>query len=191
MHYTVGPVLAPALRDACPGFPPCSAGLGGGGAKALAGTIVMRNVSVARNSAADGGAFEVAKQEGSNLFPTMLLVSVSFLLHCFLAAAGHLPQAFVRCAGSAQSSMLVERRSATMGRQPLHPCEGCGVQDSVVSGNTATGQGSVCNVGNAEMVSFTNVTFDENSGDLGHRSGGLTCSTPMNKLRLQQCTAVT
>ena len=62
-----------------PDHPPCSAGLGGGGAKALAGTIVMRNVSVLRNSAADGGAFEVAKQEGSNLFPTMLLVSVSFL----------------------------------------------------------------------------------------------------------------
>jgi hypothetical protein len=36
-----------------------------------------------------------------------------------------------------------------------------------VSGNTATGQGSVFNVGNAEMVSFTNVTFDENSGILG------------------------
>jgi hypothetical protein len=40
----------------------------------------MRNVSVVRNSAADGGAFELAKQEGSNLFPTMLLVSVSFPL---------------------------------------------------------------------------------------------------------------
>lgn len=58
---------------------PCSAGLGGGGAKALAGTIVMQNVTVVRNSAADGGAFEVAKQEGSNLFPTMLLVNVGAL----------------------------------------------------------------------------------------------------------------
>jgi hypothetical protein len=36
-----------------------------------------------------------------------------------------------------------------------------------VSGNTATGQGSVFNVGNAEMVSFTNVTFDGNTGILG------------------------
>lgn len=39
----------------------------------------MQNVSVVRNSAADGGAFEVAKQEGSNLFPTMLLVNVRTL----------------------------------------------------------------------------------------------------------------
>lgn len=29
-----------------------------------------------RNQATDGGAFEVAKQAGSNLFPTMLLVKV-------------------------------------------------------------------------------------------------------------------
>jgi hypothetical protein len=74
---------------------PCSAGLGGGGAKALAGTIVMRNVSVVRNSAADGGAFEVAKQEGSNLFPTVLLVSVSFLQNC--DPAGHLHHASAGC----------------------------------------------------------------------------------------------
>lgn len=33
-----------------------------------------------------------------------------------------------------------------------------------MSHNTATGQGSVFNVGNAELVSFTNVTFEENSG---------------------------
>jgi hypothetical protein len=43
----------------------------------------------------------------------------------------------------------------------------CGLQNSDVSHNTATGQGSVFNVGNAEMVSFTNVTFEENSGDEG------------------------
>lgn len=42
------------------------------------------------------------------------------------------------------------------------------MQDSVVSGNTATGQGSVFNVGNAELVSFTNVTFTENSGVVVH-----------------------
>ncbi len=52
----------------------CRAGLGGGGAKALAGTIVMERVSVLRNAATDGGAFEVAKQAGSNEIPTMLLV---------------------------------------------------------------------------------------------------------------------
>lgn len=33
-----------------------------------------------------------------------------------------------------------------------------------MSHNTATGQGSAFNVGNAELVSFTNVTFEENSG---------------------------
>lgn len=52
----------------------CRAGLGGGGAKALAGTIVMERVSVLRNAATDGGAFEVAKQAGSNEIPTVLLV---------------------------------------------------------------------------------------------------------------------
>ncbi len=38
------------------------------------------------------------------------------------------------------------------------------LQDSVVSGNTATGQGSAFNVGTSERVSFANVTFEDNSG---------------------------
>ena len=54
-----------------------SAGIGGGGLKALAGTIVMRNVSVLRNAATDGGAFEVAKQEDPNGIPTVLVVEVA------------------------------------------------------------------------------------------------------------------
>lgn len=38
------------------------------------------------------------------------------------------------------------------------------LQDSEVSSNTASGQGSVFNVVNAELVSFNNVTFASNSG---------------------------
>lgn len=40
------------------------------------------------------------------------------------------------------------------------------VQDSIVSGNTASGQGSAFNVANAELVSFDNVTFADNLGQL-------------------------
>ena len=41
------------------------AGLGGGGAKALAGTLVLDGVKVNGNSGSDGGALEVAEQAGS------------------------------------------------------------------------------------------------------------------------------
>lgn len=40
----------------------------------------MQNVSVLRNAATDGGAFEVAKQAGSNQIPTMLIVKVRIQL---------------------------------------------------------------------------------------------------------------
>ena len=42
------------------------------------------------------------------------------------------------------------------------------LQDSEVSSNTASGQGSVFNVVNAELVSFNNVTFAGNSGQCLH-----------------------
>ena len=50
------------------------AGIGGGGAKALAGSIKLRGCSVVHNTAIDGGAFEVAKQAQSNGIPTRLVV---------------------------------------------------------------------------------------------------------------------
>ena len=57
----------------------CRAGLGGGGAKALAGTLIMAGVNVSYNSASDGGAFEVAEQAGTSFsIPTQLNVTVRF-----------------------------------------------------------------------------------------------------------------
>ena len=61
-----------------------------------------------------------------------------------------------------------------------------------MSGNTATGQGSVFNVGNVEMVSFTNVTFDDNSGILDtpsvlFRPHHLHLTLHMHSLHLTTC----
>ena len=53
------------------------AGLGGGGAKALAGTLFIQGVRLSHNSASDGGAVEVAEQPGSaSGIPTQLIISV-------------------------------------------------------------------------------------------------------------------
>lgn len=47
-----------------------------------------------------------------------------------------------------------------------------------MSDNTATGQGGVFNVGNAELVSFSNVTFEGNSGgSLGITSLQIECNS--------------